>query len=231
MSDSNAISRKGTCALAIMTKAPSAGQVKTRLSPPLTPDEAARLSGCFVQDTATIMETATEREFVQRVAVYTPASAVSFYKELLSPKFLLVPQRGETFGLRLMAAFEDLLGLGFSSVCIIGSDSPTLPAETINETIRILAQPEECVVIGPAADGGYYLIALRRLYRNLFEEITGSSELVLEQTLQRAKKVNLKIHLLPRWYDVDEPASLHRLCEQLFGPGKSAHQEQAAPGT
>lgn len=223
--------RNRTLALAIMTKAPSEGQVKTRLSPPLTPAEAAFLSTCFLQDTATIIQTATQRGSVQRVALYTPTTAAPFYRELLSSEFLLVPQRGEDLGQRLTCAFEDLFRLGFSAVCLVGSDSPTLPPKTITETIEILAQPEENVVIGPTDDGGYYLIALKKLHRPLFEDIPWSSESVFEQTIQRARKTNLKVHLLPAWYDVDNAASLHRLCEELFGSGKSTRLKNVARET
>src|SRR5262245_58679632 len=97
--------RQGTCALAIMPKPPSAGQVKTRLSPALTPDEAAALSSCLLRDTATIMQMATTDERVQKIAVYTPASASSIYKELLPAEFFLVPQRGETLPERIVSAF------------------------------------------------------------------------------------------------------------------------------
>src|SRR5437762_1978112 len=107
------------CALAIMTKAPREGQVKTRLSPPLTLKEAATLNTCFLRDTAALIAAITTTNPAQGVAVYTPADAKTVYSEILPPGFLLLPQHGELFGHRLTNALEDLFRLGFSSVCLI----------------------------------------------------------------------------------------------------------------
>ena len=222
---------KGACGLAIMAKAPIAGEVKTRLTPPLTPDEAASLSRCFLQDTATLLNAVTSN-FVRGIGVYTPANRSSLFAELLPPLFLLVPQRGETFGQRLAFATGDLFKLGFSSVCLIDSDSPTLPREVFEETIAVLTHPSGSnLVIGPATDGGYYLIGLRSPCASLFEEITWSSELVFEQTIERTRKLNLKSHILPEWYDVDDAISLQRLCEELFGSETNPRQRHIAPAT
>lgn len=222
---------KGACGLAIMAKEPIAGEVKTRLTPPLTPAEAASLNSCFLQDTATLLN-AVEANLVRRIGVYTPAKSASLFAKLLPPGFLLVPQRGETFGQRLAFATDDLFELGFSSVCLIDSDSPTLPREVFEETIAVLTHPNGSnLVIGPAMDGGYYLIGLRTPCHSLFEEITWSSELVFEQTVARARKLNLKSHILPEWYDVDDATSLQRLCEELFGSETNPRQRNVAPAT
>ena len=210
---------KGLCALAVMTKAPRAGQVKTRLTPPLTPEEAAALNTCFLRDTTAAISTTAAEGGARGIAVYTPVvGAEAAYAGILPAEFQLVPQRGEAFGERLIFAMEDLFRLGFESVCLIDSDSPTLPQRAFTEAATILAQPEDTVVLGPSDDGGYYLIGLKKLHRALFEDIAWSTERVLQQTIERARQMNLKVHLLPTWYDVDDRMTLRRLCDEFFGP-------------
>ena len=215
------------CALAVMTKAPRAGKVKTRLVPPLTPDEAAEINVCFLRDTIFAIQQATRNKRAQGVAVYTPVGAEDAYDGILPSDFFLVPQRGQVFGERLFFAVEDLLRLGFESVCLINSDSPTLPAEVFAEAAEVLARAEDRVVLGPSDDGGYYLIGLRKLHRRIFEEIDWSSEKVLKQTMDRARELHLDVHLLAPWFDVDDRFSLQRLCESLLRP----HSKQSAPAT
>src|ERR1044072_2370166 len=118
----------GLCAWAVMTKAPQAGRVKTRLTPPLTPEEAAALNTCFLRDTAIALAQTAATTPAQPIAVYTPIGAEEAYAGILPEEFALVPQRGELFGERLAAATKDLLHLGFESLCLIDSDSPTVPA-------------------------------------------------------------------------------------------------------
>ncbi len=222
---------KGICALAVMTKAPRAGEVKTRLSPPLTLKEAAELSSCFLRDTAAAIAATAVNNIARGVAVYTPGNADAIYSEILPPGFLLVQQRGEAFGERLVLALEDIFRLGFSSVCLIDSDSPTLPQRAFVEAATILAQPEDTVVLGPSDDGGYYLIGLKKVHRTLFENIAWSTERVLQQTTERAQDMSLKVHRLPTWYDVDDRITLRRLCEEFFGPNRGEPAGYPAPAT
>src|SRR2546423_12031678 len=120
---------KNLCALAIMPKAPRAGQVKTRLVPPLTAEEAAQLNMCFLRDTASAIARACDRTGQARgVGVYTPLGAESAYIDILPPDFDLLPQRGDGFGERLAFAAEDLFRCGFGGACLIDSDSPTISA-------------------------------------------------------------------------------------------------------
>jgi rSAM/selenodomain-associated transferase 1 len=207
---------KGLCALAVMTKAPVPGKVKTRLTPPLTPGEAAALNVCFLRDTAESIQRATASGVARGIAVYTPLGFEAAYEGILPADFALLPQRGNGFGERLSFANHDLLHLGFASVCLIDSDSPTVPSSAFSEAARILAG-QDCVVLGPSADGGYYLIGLKNPHHSLFEDIDWSTGLVLEQTIERARQIDLKVHLLPTWYDVDDRATLQRLCRELFG--------------
>lgn len=221
---------KGSCALAVMTKAPRAGKVKTRLTPPLTPEEAAELNICFLRDTGAAVAATAAGGRARGIAVYTPVGAEDAYDGILPEDFDLVPQRGEAFGERLTAATEDLFQLGFESVCLIDSDSPTVPLAAFTEAVEILSQPEDVVVLGPSDDGGYYLIGLKKLHRALFSGITWSTGHVLEETVQRARQLNLKMHLLPIWYDVDDRATLARLCREFFG-GDSTGAGYEAPAT
>jgi rSAM/selenodomain-associated transferase 1 len=206
----------GLCALAVMTKAPRAGQVKTRLVPPLTPNEAAQLNVCFLRDTAAAISRACG-EHARGIAVYTPVGAEADYIDILPRGFQLVPQRGEGFGERLALAVEDLFQIGFASVCLIDSDSPTIPARSYADAARFLSMPGECVVLGPSDDGGYYLIGLNKMQHRLFEKIDWSTERVLAQTRQRAAELGLEVKLLPPGYDVDDRAALRRLRDELLG--------------
>jgi uncharacterized protein len=208
--------RRRPCALAVMIKAPRAGAVKTRLVPPLTREEAAALSTCFLRDTASNISGAASAEEAEGVAVYTPLGSERAFDRLLSPGFSLVAQRGETFGERLYHAAEDLLALGYQSLCLIDSDSPTLPRALLAGAVRALSRAGDRVVLGPSDDGGYYLIGLKRAHLRLFEDITWSTAQVLRQTIERAAEIGLEVLELPAWYDVDDAASLGRLCEELF---------------
>ena len=220
--------RPGLCALAVMTKAPQAGQVKTRLVPPLTPDEAAELNKCFLRDTAAAITNVIADNEACGIAVYTPVGAEAAYNDILPADFNLLPQRGVNFGDRLYFAAEDLLRCGFDSVCLIDSDSPALPAGNFSEAIRILKMRGDRVVLGPCDDGGYYLIGLKKPQRELFEQIDWSTERVFEQTRARARGVGLEVELLADGYDVDDAASLRRLCKELLNQSTS---DSVAPST
>lgn len=216
--------RPGGCALAMMIKAPRAGASKTRLVPPLTHEEAASLSVCFLSDTAENIAAACaeSRDAARGVAVYTPVGAEAAFDELLPAEFALLAQRGETFGERLQHAAEDLLAAGFDSLCLIDSDSPTLPTGALAAAVAELARSGERVVLGPADDGGYYLIGLKAAHARLFAEIDWSTGRVLAQTIERARECGLAVALLPAWYDVDDAVTLARLCAELFAAPDAA---------
>ena len=200
------------CALAVITKAPRAGQVKTRLVPPLTPDEAAQLNRCFLRDTASAISSGAG-QIARGIAVYTPVGAEADYIDILPRDFELLAQRGDGFDERLFNAA-----------------SPTVPAENYAQAARLLAPAGDRVVLGPSDDGGYYLIGLKQNHRRLFEEIEWSTERVLEQTIERANELKLALELLPTGYDVDDRTSLRRLCDELFNHNKKS-TTQVAPHT
>ncbi len=213
----------GLCALAIMTKAPRPGTVKTRLQPPLTADQAATLNVCFLRDTAISISRACSdpdlrSSVVARgVGVFTPAGSESDYAEILPREFDLLPQRGNEFGERLTNAIEDLLRVGFDSCCLIDSDSPTVSSDTFLSAVRSLRPRNDQLVLGPSSDGGYYLIGMRRLHRRVFEGIDWSTERVFVQTVARANAIGLPVELLPVFSDVDDRAALQHLCDELLG--------------
>ena len=216
------------CALAIMTKAPRAGRVKTRLTPPLSAEEAATLNICFLRDLARSIGKAGPG--AQGIGCFTPAGAAESYREILPGDFQLIAQRNGELGPRLTGAVQDLLAVGFAGVCLINSDSPTVPAAVFVEAVRILSLPNDRLVAGPTNDGGYYLIGMKKLYPRLFEDIAWSTDRVLAQTLERAAEVGLEVHLLPACYDVDDRGTLQKLCQELLGPNESDDSD-VAPAT
>jgi len=209
---------KGLCALAVMTKVPRPGKVKTRLTPPLTPEEAAQLNRCFLSDTFASIANTSRQELARGVGVFTPLGAEHELEAILPEDVELLPQRGDAFDERLIFAMEDLFSLGFQDVCLIDSDSPTIPPDVFSQATQILQRgEEETIVVGPSEDGGYYLIGAKVLQRRLFQDIEWSTERVLEQTLERTRELDLKVQLLPAWYDIDDGVTLQRLCRELFG--------------
>src|SRR5258708_4291186 len=206
--------KDASCALALMVKVPFAGAVKTRLTPPLSSEEAATLSSCFLRDMTTNVS-GMNSDGTEGVVLYTPANAEGLLHNLLPPRFKLVAQRGETLGERLINAATDLLTNGFETVCLINSDSPTLPPEILETAASWLAQDGDRVVLGSSEDGGYYLIGLKHPHHELFERIAWSTADVLAHTIERAANINLQVELLPTWYDVDDAATLRLLCEEL----------------
>jgi rSAM/selenodomain-associated transferase 1 len=224
------------CAVAIMAKASVPGAVKTRLVPPLSPAEAAEFNTCCLADVAANIRAAAQRAPIRGFAAYDPPGAEGFFADLLPDGFALLPPRAPVpgyrgIGLGLFHAARDLLAAGFGSLCLVNADSPTLPTGFLIEAVRLLQQPGDRVVLGPAADGGYYLIGLKRLHARLFQEIAWSTERVCRQTIARAEELGVAVAVLGEWYDVDDAASLAVLSrELLFGEGRY-HGGFAAPRT
>jgi rSAM/selenodomain-associated transferase 1 len=200
-------------AIAIMAKAPRAGEVKTRLCPPLTPAEAAVLYRCFLQDK--IAQVAA-LESARGVIAFTPDDSRSEF-EALAPSFRLVPQRGHDLGSRLANLLDTLLRDGHAAAIAIDSDTPTLPAVYLRRAVDLLAGSPADLVIGPSEDGGYYLIGMRRAWPALFERMPWSTADVLPETLRRAAAAGLRVECLPPWFDVDTPHDLARLTAALRG--------------
>jgi hypothetical protein len=208
--------RAAICALAIMAKAPRPGKVKTRLKPPLTAEQAAALNVCFLRDTAENIATLANDSSAQGLVCYTPVGDEAAFDDLLPNGFALIPQRGDGFGERLLYAAEDILSCGFGAVCLIDSDSPTLPATALRDAVDALNKPGERVVLGPSDDGGYYLIGLKTPEPRLFQHITWSTPSVYAETVERAREAGTSLLELPKWYDVDDAPTLATLERELL---------------
>jgi uncharacterized protein len=205
------------CAIGVMIKTPRNGFSKTRLSPPLSSEEAASISRCFLKDTSAAIEALSHEDpSMVGVAVYTPVGSEANLGQLLPPGFKMIAQREGDFGSRLLGAAEDLFSVGFSAVCLIGSDSPTLPFHYLRDLATFLKEPKDRMVVGPCWDGGYYLLGLRHAHTRLFEDITWNTDQVCTETVERSKEINLPAITLPAWYDVDDQRSLNRLLSELF---------------
>jgi uncharacterized protein len=212
---------EGVCAVAIMAKASVAGTVKTRLVPPLTYEQAAALNSCCLADVAANLTAAAAMAPIQGFAAYSPAGSEVFFASLLPDGFGLLPPKEPTIGRSLFHAARDLLAAGYGSVCLVNADSPTLPTQVLVNAVCRLQQPGDRVVLGPAADGGYYLIGLKRFHRRLFEEIDWSTDRVYRQTIARAAEIGLAVAALREWYDVDDAEALAMLASELL-PGRNA---------
>jgi uncharacterized protein len=196
-------------ALIVVGKAPEPGLAKTRLVPPLTPQEAADLYRAFLLDAVDLGLSAG----CDRVSVVHPRGAATVLSALLPPAVHLLEQRTRGLGEALAFAFRTHLDESFARVVLIGSDNPTLPASPIHQAFAALDTHD--LSIGPSADGGYYLIGLRRPHLGVFEGIEWSTPRVYAQTLARARQLNLRVQAVPEWYDVDTPADLARLRLEL----------------
>ena len=208
--------RRSLCALAVMAKAPRAGKVKTRLAPPLTLEQSAALNVCFLRDTASNIADVVQGGFAAGLICYTPVGDEVAFAGLLPEGFSLIPQRGEGFGDRLLSAVVDILACGYGAVCLIDSDSPTLPAAALRQAVEELGRPGDRVVLGGSDDGGYYLIGLKVAHSAPFERINWSTESVYAETVERVRAAQLELVELPLWYDVDEAATLGRLEAELL---------------
>lgn len=210
-----------TVAVAIMAKAPTAGAVKTRLCPPLSPREAAALARCFLRDRIAQVRALAG---VSPVVAFTPASERGVFQRL-APDFALIAQHGPDLGARMRSTLATLLAAGHRAAIAIGTDTPTLPPTVIQHAVDRLASPDVDVVLGPADDGGYYLIGVRADYPTLFDDMPWSTSDVLEVTVRRARAAGLRAVGVDPWFDVDTPDDLARLRAALV---ESPH---AAPAT
>jgi glycosyltransferase A (GT-A) superfamily protein (DUF2064 family) len=147
---------------------------------------------------------------------YTPIGDEGLFEGVVPEGFALVAQREGDFGQRLLGAAEEILGCGFGSVCLIDSDSPTAPRAAYEQAVRELAREGERVVLGPAQDGGYYLIGMKRARAEVFAGIAWSTGSVYAETCERARAAGIEVVELPLWYDVDDAATLEILRAELL---------------
>ena len=216
MADDTVSDAPAACAIAVMAKASIPGRAKTRLVPPLTAEEAARLNTSFLRDVADSLISASTLANIAGFMAFAPAGSAGFFRGILPERIGLLETVAPSFGECLLHAATSLLDVGHDAVCLLNSDSPTLPVAYLITAATALAVPGDRVVLGPSTDGGYYLLGLKRPHRRLFEDIDWSTERVSAQTLARARELGLPVHQLPTWYDVDDADALRLLVRELF---------------
>ena len=214
--------------LLVFAKYPRAGNVKTRLVPPLTYNESALLYGAFLSDCfrgftelsdlfEPILYIADEgdRELIQEF--FVEHNVLSLEE---SERLRIEAQRGDSLGDRLQNAFTESFSAGYDRLMVVGSDQPAIPSEYLREGFSALDNHD--LVIGPADDGGYYALGLSVPQPELFRNIAWSTSEVFNQTIEIAKQAGLKVHCLPLWHDVDDEKALHWLLGQqelrMIGP-------------
>ena len=201
-------------AIGVFCKAPRAGQSKTRLSPPLSLEECAALSACFIRDVATTVSELIG-EGVSAYAIYTPVGSEEALRGLLPAGFRLLPQSDGDLGSRVTAAMRELLATHAGAI-LVNADSPTLPVSILRAAVDATRRGR-AVALSPAFDGGYTLIGLSDMHERLFADIPWSTARVHERTVDRAAEIGLPVVNVPGWYDVDDAASLALLVAELSG--------------
>lgn len=204
-------------AVAIVCKTPGVGGGKSRLRPLLGADRVAELSACFIRDIAETLDALAPAIGGSRIAIYSPAGSEDALRPLLPPRWRLFFQQAATIGEVLHASTTAFLAEGHDCALVVNADSPTLPARLVEQAVAALRAPGDRAVFGPASDGGYYLIGLKRSHARLFEDITWSTPAVLAQSMERAAEIGLPVGLLPTWYDVDDAETFGVLEAELAG--------------
>jgi rSAM/selenodomain-associated transferase 1 len=212
----------GRRCLIVVAKPPLAGAAKTRLAAGIGAERAAELYRCFLDDTVAL----AGRLPACRLALsFWPPSAAGFFREL-HPGAELLPQQGERFGDRLLSAFVQARALGYEELVLIGSDNPGLPAAYVERAFAALAHAP--AVMGPAEDGGWYLMGLLAPQPALFHAgIAWSTPAVAAQTRASAAAAGLALAEAPPWYDIDTAADLPGLLADL----RSGREGAWAPAT
>jgi rSAM/selenodomain-associated transferase 1 len=221
--------RRGVCAMGVMAKAPQPGKAKTRLCPPLLPEQAARLSAAFLRDITENIVAASRQVPIDGCIAYAPMGTEAWFDGhladgtgfVLADGSPMMPENVHGFGRCLLHAVQAMLGSGYGAACVVNSDSPTLPTSVLVEAARALLEEGERVVLGPADDGGYYLLGMKQAHAHLFADIVWSTDTVAEVTRIRARELGISVVELPVWYDVDDASALTRLRAEL-GDGARA---------
>lgn len=193
--------------LIMMLKFPEQGQVKTRLAAEIGDGHAAELYRRFVLD---LLQTMPFRDWSFRLALYPWERNVEM-AAVIGKDFIQVPQRGNDLGERMGNVFVDHFTEGFGEIVMIGSDAPDLPQEFVSEAFEALADHD--AVIGPACDGGYYLVGFRRenFSAGIFDALPWSTSELLLQQLKRFRDLGLRVYILPPWQDIDTLANLRNM--------------------
>ncbi len=194
-------------ALVVMAKSPREGEVKTRLCPPLTLAQASTFHECLLMDTVAKME----RCLSARLWIAFAPDGDEYFRSAFGERAKLMSQRGRDLGERMHHIFVDLSQLGYREIVVLGSDIPTMPVSSVEQAFHVLGSNVKDVVLGPAGDGGYYLVGLKTPVEEIFHGISWSNPVVLRSTVQRISHLGLKLTLLPLAYDIDLAEDLERL--------------------
>ena len=211
-----------SAALIVFAKVPRPGAVKTRLTPVLTPEEAADLYAAFLQDAL-----AQYQALNVDIRLYLSPPFSETQCDFVPDGVTVHEQAGDDLGTRMRTAFEDTLSAGYDAACIIGTDHPTLPSAFIREAFRTLERPQS-VCIGPSEDGGYYLLGMNAFYPQVFADMSYSHPRVFADTLARTERTGASVTILPSWYDVDTPVMLQRLLDDLKTTSVDARRTRQA---
>jgi hypothetical protein len=184
--------------------------------PPLTPEEAALCNTAFLLDIAESILAVSGRASIAGYVAFGPPAARTFFQSTLPAEMGLIDAWFSNLGDCLFHTIAQLLDLGHGSAVVVNGDSPTLPRSFLSETARVLAEPGDRIVLGPASDGGYYLLGVKVKHRRLFEGIAWSTDQVARQTFARAADLDVPVQILPEWYDVDDLDGLRLLHKELF---------------
>jgi rSAM/selenodomain-associated transferase 1 len=202
-------SRQVSRVLGLFAKRPRAGQVKTRLAAATSAEWAARVADAFLLDSVTRLAGVD----ADRVVVFAPAGEERFFAEVVGGCFALAAQADGDLGGRLAAFVGGQLAEGAAAVVVVGTDSPTLPPALVEQAFRELEQAD--VVLGPATDGGYYLVGCARRLPPVFEGISWGGRRVLGETVARLGTGAGRLAVLQPWYDVDTLDDWWMLCGHL----------------
>ena len=213
-----------------MAKAPVPGRAKTRLTPLLTAEEAAALSAAFLRDVTENVRLAARQAPIRGCIAYAPAGAEAQFEDhlaegtglVLADGSPLLPPHVQGFGRCLLHAIQAMLEDGAHAACVLNADSPTLPTALLVEAAQLLLERPDRVVLGPAEDGGYYLLGMGAPHAHLFEDIAWSTDTVAEATRERVRTLGLELVELAPWYDVDDRDTLLRLIEEISVPATAA---------
>jgi rSAM/selenodomain-associated transferase 1 len=203
------IKNQEACIL-LFVKYPEKGKVKLRLSVDINEDIVQELYRCFVQDTLTTVRKIDSQLFI----CFFPVEAQKKFQKWLGSTLLFLPQNGANLGERMKNSFTAVFTKGFRRAILIGSDSPDLPNRYIEQAFTILQTRD--IVLGPTADGGYYLIGFNTntFTPNVFEDIPWSNQTVFQETMMKIKQAHRSLGLLPIWSDIDTIADLKHLIQR-----------------
>jgi rSAM/selenodomain-associated transferase 1 len=206
-------------AIIVFAKTPRPGEVKTRLTPEISPSDAAELYAAFVIDSLE-----QYRQLGPDIRLYVPDP--EGFSDAIDTGLQPLRQRGAGLGPRMSNAFLETFAAGYGRVVIVGTDHPSLPVAFVEKSLDAL-QESGAGVIGPAEDGGYYLLGMSDFRGILFDGMAYSHRGVFEETLSRMVDCNLRVTVLPEWYDVDEIGDLVRLRDDLSGSASVAPRTRA----